>query len=486
MTITVVGLGPGNGRFLTREAWQTLSTAETVYLRTKRHPTVQDLPDDVVIFSFDDLYETADTFADVYNKIVATLITDGKKKEIVYAVPGHPFVGEFTVTQLVTAAKKVNLQIKIIPGLSFIEAVLTALKIDGLDGLQLFDALEITQFHYPPINSDVPTLLGQVYNQLIASELKLILTSVYPDEHSVFLVHAAGTEEEVVEAIPLYKIDRSPKLDHLTSLYVPPLPYNADLTTLAETVAVLRSPEGCPWDQKQTPQSMRSGLLEEMSEVLVALDNEDFDNLQEELGDVLFHLVMQAQMGAEMGFFKLTDVIAGIDSKLKRRHPHVWGDWQVDNSDDVVLNWEMLKQKEKGKEKPASLLDNIPHTLPALAQSQKIQSRVHKVGFDWANIKGVYDKLEEEIIELKTAVSVSEQQMELGDLLFVVVNLARWLDVDAETALREANLRFSQRFRKVEQLARERNLEISQMDLDSLDVLWQEAKRRLAKMETTA
>jgi tetrapyrrole methylase family protein/MazG family protein len=485
MGITVVGLGPGDGRFLTRQVWQTLTTAETIYLRTQRHPAVADLPASVTVHSFDHLYETADSFSQVYEQIIGQLLQWGREREIVYAVPGHPFMGEATVTGLMTAATKERLAITVLPGLSFMEPVLSVLQLDGLDGLQLFDAIELATFHYPPLNPDVPLLLGQVYNRLLAGEVKLVLTAVYPDEHPVHLVHAAGTEQQVVESIPLYEMDHSQHIDHLTTLYVPPLPYKASLANLAETVAVLRSPEGCPWDQEQTPQSMRSGFLEEASEVLAALDRDDNENLREELGDVLYHLVMQAQMAAEMGEFKLSDVIAGIEAKLKHRHPHVWGDWQVADSAEVVRNWEMIKQAEKQK-LAVSLLDDIPLTLPALARSQKIQQRVRKVGFDWPDIAGVFAKLDEEIAELKAAVSPAEQTAELGDMLFVIVNIANWLGIEAESAMREANGKFDGRFRQVEQLAQARQLDLAAMDIDALEVLWQKAKNILAKSDTVA
>lgn len=478
MSITIVGLGPGDGRLLTREAWQILSSVEqVVYVRTQRHPAVDDLPTAVQIHSFDHLYETAASFEAVYEQIVATLIEQGKMSDVIYAVPGHPFIGESTVTQLTVAAATADIAIDIVPGLSFVEPTLTALQLDGLDGLQLFDALEIVDYHHPPFNVDVPLLLGQVYNKLLASELKLTLTAVYADEHLVTLVHGAGTVTEVVETVPLYAIDRSPHLAHLTSLYVPPLPYKADLTSFAETVAILRSPEGCPWDQEQTPQSMRSGFLEEVYEVLAALDADDTDNLREELGDVIYHIVMQAQMASEEGMFTLADVVAGIEAKIRRRHPHVWGDWQASDSDEVIVNWEVIKAKEKGKKAADSILDNVPEALPALTQSQKIQDRVRKVGFDWPTIEGVYGKLDEEIAELKVANTDAERQMEIGDLLFVVVNLAKWLDLDAETALREANHRFGRRFRQSEQLARAQGLTMAQLDLDALELLWQEAKK---------
>jgi tetrapyrrole methylase family protein / MazG family protein len=486
MGITIVGLGPGNGRFLTRQAWDLLTTAEAVYLRTSRHPAVADLPPHLRLESFDHVYETAEAFTAVYATIVSTLLALGRAGEVLYAVPGHPLVGEATVTQLLEAARAQGIPTRLVAGLSFVEPTLTAVGVDALDGLQIFDALALGDYHYPPLNVNAPLLLGQVYSRLAASQLKLALMAVYPDEHGVFLVHAAGEADEQVEALPLYAIDRSAQINHLTSLYAPPLPVGASLPALAETVAMLRSPQGCPWDQEQTPQSMRVGFLEEAYEALEALDADDPLSLCEELGDLLYHLVMQAQMASEAGEFSLTDVIAGIEAKLKRRHPHVWGDWQAPDTAAVLRNWELLKQAEK-KAKPEaapnSLLDNVPAALPALARSQKIQGRVGQVGFDWPGLAGVFGKLHEELAELQQAASPAERQAELGDVLFTVVNVARWLDVDAESALREANLRFARRFRIVEQLVAERGLDWQALDLAALDKLWEEAKSSLANDE---
>ncbi|HRQ40604.1 MAG TPA: nucleoside triphosphate pyrophosphohydrolase [Chloroflexota bacterium] len=477
MSITIVGLGPGNGRTLTLEAWQHLSAAEMVYVRTSRHPTVADLPAGVKLVSFDDVYDTAVSFEAVYTQIVETLLAHGRDQDIIYAVPGHPFVGESTVTRLVAAAAEQEIPVHIVPGLSFVEPSLTAVRVDALDGLQIFDAIDMARFHYPPLNPDVPVLLGQVYSRLLASELKMVLTAVYPPQHPVYLIHAAGTAGEQIESVPLHAIDHSPQIDHLSSLYVPALSVPSSLMSLAETVAHLRSPEGCPWDQEQTPQSMRADFLEEACEVLDALDADDVDGLREELGDLLYHILMQVQMAAEAEDFALTDVIAGIETKLKRRHPHVWGDWEVTDSDHVVRNWEMLKKQEKARaEKPASALDGVPVSLPALARSQKIQHKAGQVGFDWPDMGGVYAKLDEELAELKAAGDREQQAEELGDLLFVIVNLARWLAVDAESCLREANSKFSQRFQLTEQLARQRGLHMPEMSLPELDVLWEEAK----------
>ena len=485
MAIIVVGLGPGNGRLLTREAWALLSGAAEVYLRTARHPAVADLAPGVVRHSFDALYDSAPDFATVYAQIVARLLDLGAAEDVIYAVPGHPLVGEATVTGLLAEAARREIPVRIVPGLSFIEPVLAAVGADALDGLQVYDALDLARYLYPPLHSGTPLLIGQVYSRFVAGEVKLALGAIYPDQHPVVLVHRAGEVEELAEALPLYAIDRSAETGHLTSLYVPPLPAAATLPALAETIAVLRSPDGCPWDIEQTPQSLRSSILEESYEVLAALDNGDPDNLCEELGDLLYLIVMQAQMAFEAGDFNLSEVIAGIEAKLKRRHPHVWGDWEVRGTEEVLRNWELLKKREKEgqPERPSSALDGILISLPALMHSQKMQDRAAGTGFDWPDISGVLAKIQEELVEISEAETVERRAEELGDLLFAAVNLARWLEVDAEASLRGASSRFAMRFRLVERFARQRGLNLTQMALPQLDALWNEAKEMLAKGE---
>lgn len=488
-SITIIGLGPGGGDLLTRQAWAALTAAEeagaVLYLRTAHHPAVADLPPGLRRESFDHVYDSAADFHQVYRHIAAEILRLGGRPEgVLYAVPGHPHVGEASVAAIEEEAAAADISVTVVPGLSFVEPTLSALGLDAFDGLQVFDAITVAGQHHPILNPDVPLLLGQVYNRLMASEVKLALMAHYPDEHEVTLIHAAGTAEQRLERTPLYAIDRSEAVDHLTSLYVPPLPASGSVAALAEMAAVLRGPGGCPWDQEQTPQSLRAGFLEEMAEVLHALDEEDDAALQEELGDLLFHVVMQVQMAREGERFRLSDVVGGIYAKIRRRHPHVWGDWEADDADQVVANWEDIKAQEKREagegESPPSLMNNVPRPLPALARSRKIQERVRRVGFDWPALAGVIDKVHEEMEEVAAAETPDERAVEMGDLLFAVVNWARWLGLDAELTLREANLRFEQRFRLLERLALRRGLDLETVDLETLESLWQEAKRLLA------
>jgi tetrapyrrole methylase family protein/MazG family protein len=477
--ITIVGLGPGNPQQLTRAAWDVLTSAREVYLRTARHPTVAGFPPGLSVHSFDELYETSDDFEQVYERIAARVLELGARPEgVVYAVPGHPSVAEASVALIRQGAAERGLPVRLIAGLSFIEPALEALGIDALPQLQLADALELAARHHPAFHPDAPALVAQLYSAALASDVKLTLMNQYPDEHPVQLIHAVGTPEEVVEALPLYEIDRSPHLAHLTALYVPPLPRASGFESFQEIIAHLRAPEGCPWDREQTHLSLRRYLLEETYEVLHALDAEDTEALRGELGDLLLQIVLHAQIATEEGTFTMADVLAEIQAKMIRRHPHVFGEVTVAGAGEVVRNWEQIKAEER-KDKPAhtnGALGETPLGLPALAQAETYQKRAAKVGFDWPDVSGVREKVAEEIAEVETAPDEAERAKEVGDLLFAVVNWARWLKVEPETALREANARFAARFQKVEVAARAQGREMSAMTLAELDALWEQAK----------
>lgn len=476
MAITIVGLGPGDPALLTRQAWDVLSQATEVYLRTRRHPTVEGLPTQVGIHSFDELYEQADDFDHVYAAIVGRVLELGRPPAgVVYAVPGHPLVGEATVTALLEQAAAQDIPVHIVAGLSFVEPVLTALRVDGMAGLQVADALDVAMRLFPPFNPDAPALLGQLYSRALASDVKLTLMNQYPDEHGVFLVHAAGTAAEEVEAIPLYALDHSVCVAHLTSLYVPPLERPSGLASFQETIARLRGPGGCPWDQQQTHQSLRAGLVEETAEVLDALDADDMEALCEELGDLLLHIVMHTQIAAEDGDFSAADVVAGIDAKIKRRHPHVFGDASVDSVGEVLENWETIKQQERGGEQFESVMDGIPAALSALAQADKISRRAVRTGFDWPDLAAVVAKVQEELGELLAAPPQSREE-ELGDLLFSLVNWGRWLGLDADAALRAANRRFHERFRMMERMLQVQGLSLAELGPGDRKALWRKAK----------
>jgi tetrapyrrole methylase family protein/MazG family protein len=475
--ITIVGLGPGGAELLTEEACDVLSDAHEVWVRTARHPVVADLPR-IPWKPMDSFYEKEDDFSAVYRAIADEVLRLAERPEgVCYAVPGSPWVGESTVPQILRKAGERGVEVRVVAGLSFLEPALAALGLDALDGLAVSDALDLAARHHPPFPPSAHALVAQLYSRTLAGEVKLTLMNQYPEEHMVRLIHAAGTNAQSVEVLPLHEIDRSEKIAHLTTLYVPPL--SGALEEFQETIAYLRAPEGCPWDREQTHLSIRGNLLEETYEVLEALDRGDPKELAEELGDLLLQILLHTQIATEAGDFRMADVVSGIDEKIHRRHPHVFGEVKVDGVGQVLQNWEQIKAEERnGKEKGGTgLFDGVPSALPALEQAVSYQKRAARVGFDWPTIEGVKAKVAEELEELENARDEKEREHELGDVFFAVVNLARWLKVDPESALRESNSRFRQRFGRVEAGAARLGKAIKDMTLEELDALWEQAKR---------
>jgi len=478
--VTIIGLGPGDPQLLTLEAWSVLMESTEVYLRTSQHPVVPSLPAHLQVHSFDDQFEQAETPGENFEPIVSRLLELAHRPGgVVYAVPGHPFVGEATSAEIAARVSQEGLPVRVIPGLSFIEPVLGALQIDPQPHISILDASEFGRLHVPPFPPNVPALIAQLGSKQLASEVQRVLNSVYPGEYRVVLVHAAGSTQELLEEVPLSEIDHSTRLGMQTVLYVPPLGAGKAFEAFQEVVAHLRAPDGCPWDREQTHLSLRSSLLEETYEVLSAIDAGDTEGMEEELGDLLLLILMLAQIGSDAGEFTVNDVLEGINTKIVRRHPHVFGEVEISDPQEVLKNWERLKAEERvsdGKHE-ASPLDSVSMILPALVQAEEYQSRAARVGFDWPDIQGVLDKLVEEMLEVKQAQDQKERSDEIGDLLFAVVNLARWKQVDPESALREANARFRKRFAFIEAGARESGRQLSQLTLDEMEALWQSAKR---------
>ncbi|MBC7263176.1 MAG: nucleoside triphosphate pyrophosphohydrolase [Chloroflexi bacterium] len=476
--ITILGLGPGDPKLLTSEAQETIRVAREIYLRTRRHPAVAGLPGGIQVESFDALYEEGASFEAVYQAIAERLLDLARRPDgVLYAVPGHPLVGEASVRRVLALASEQGLPVRIVEGLSFLEPVCTLLGLDPLEGLQLADATELATVHHPPLNPDRPVLVAQLYSRPLAAEVKLTLMNLYPDDHPVTLVWSAGTAQASQRRLPLYELDRQPDIEHLTTLYLPPLIPPGSLEAFQAVVAQLRAPGGCPWDREQTHRSLRPFLLEEAYEVLDALEKDDTDMLREELGDLLLQILLHVQIAVEEGEFKMVDVVRHILAKLIRRHPHVFGDVQVSGPSEVIANWEEIKRHEKaGGEEPASILAGVPGTLPALARAQAIQRRAARVGFDWPDIEGVWAKVAEELAELRAAESSGARASEVGDLLFTIVNLARWLDVDAELALRAAALKFEGRFKALEEECTAQGRRPEELSLEELDALWEGVK----------
>jgi tetrapyrrole methylase family protein/MazG family protein len=479
--ITILGLGPGDPLLLTRQAWEILESVPEIFLRTRLHPTVVGFPAGLRVHSFDQYYEEGISFEEVYEKIVKKVISLGKRDTgVIYGVPGHPFIAEATAPEIARRANDEGIPITVVEGMSFVESIFGLLELDPFPHTVLVDGLELAIAHHPPFPPSVPAVIAQIHSPGVASDVKLTLLAVYPDNHQVQLVHGAGTKYAKIETLDLYQIDRSPDIGLLTALYIPPLGNGSSFEGFQEVIARLRGPDGCPWDRQQTHLSLRPFLLEETYEVLSALDDEDQEALQEELGDLLLQIVLHSQIASEYGDFSMVNVIQEIQDKLIRRHPHVFGDLDIEDQQMVLENWEKLKSIERNDDESEKngILTGVSPALPALVQAETYQERVNRVGFDWSNIQGVFEKISEEIIEVQEAQSSEEYETEIGDLLFAVVNLARWFEIDAESALRRANTRFRNRFEAIESEVKSRGKDLTDLSLDELDELWNTVKRK--------
>lgn len=354
---------------------------------------------------------------------------------------------------------------------SLIAQTFETLRIPPPSRLILLEARTLVPAHVPPYPPDMPVLLTGVDSPELAAQLKTMLLTTYPKEHVTFVVESEKWKEERIDDLDEGSFSKA------ACWYIPALGEGTSFESFAEIIAHLRAPDGCPWDREQTHDTLRKHLLEEAYEAISAIDSGDFADMREEFGDLLLQVVLQSQIANEEGQFNVNQVIHGIHSKIVRRHPHVFGDLELDGVDGVLANWERLKEKERGKKKEdKGILDGVPLALPALSQAQEYQDRAARVGFDWNDIDGVLEKVKEEIEEIKKAETDFELASEIGDLFFVLVNLARWKKVDAESALRGTNMKFRKRFRYVEQGAKKQGRNLSELTLDEMESLWQEAK----------
>jgi tetrapyrrole methylase family protein/MazG family protein len=425
--------------------------------------------------TFDHLYETATTFDEVYVGIADALAgAAAEHGEVLYAVPGSPWVLERSVRHLLDDER---IECTVLPALSFLDLVWDRLRIDPIgDGVRLVDGL---QFATDAAGERGPLLVAHCHADWVLSDIKLAVDDF---DGPVVILQRLGCPDETVTTTTWSDLDRTVTADHLTSIYVPALaaPVGQELVRFHQLARTLR--EQCPWDVEQTHASLVPHLLEEAYEVvdaIQALDPEDpatDDELLEELGDLLYQVEFHATIAEQEGRFTMADVARGIHDKLVRRHPHVFGDVDVDGTGQVLANWDAIKRAEKGR---SSVFDGIPSALPALAYAAKVQKKAAAVGFDWPDVDGALPKIAEEAAEVVAAVGSGEAAAvadEVGDLLFAVVNVARHLHVDPEAALRAAVTKFRRRFESVERLAAERGIDLHTAGLTALDALWDEVK----------
>ncbi len=469
----MVGLGPSAPELVTSGALAAIERVPARYLRTSRHPSASLVPDAT---TFDSVYDSADTFEDVYRKITDALVDAATEHgEVLYAVPGSPLVLERSVAHLL-ADRRVD--VSVVPSLSFLDLAWAALGVDPLDaGVRFVDG---HRFATEAAGERGPLLVAHCHNRRVLSDIKLAVEDEPTDP--VTVLQRLGLPDETVFEVPWADLDRSFEPDHLTCLWIPSLaaPVGAELVRFVEIVRELR--ERCPWDRQQTHASLARHAVEEAYELVEAIGAGDDDELAGELGDVLLQVVLHAAIATQEGRFTIADVAARISEKMVRRHPHVFGDASVASATDVAVNWAAIKAAERdaaGAPQATSVVDGIDGSLPALAYADALFRRAAKVGFDWPDVESQWPKVEEELAEFREAIESGDPARitdEYGDVLAVLVNLAHFVHVDPEVALRQAARKFRTRFTGVERLAAERNIDLATAGLPALDALWDEVK----------
>lgn len=351
-----------------------------------------------------------------------------------------------------------------------IDQLIASLNLGELSSIFITAASALEKLHLPPFPPNGNAIIAGIDSKEMALALKDVLSAVYPSDHQIKVLFDGGQEQPEVRKIPLKELTEQAKEYPLIAIFIPPLPQGTSFESFQEIVARLRAPDGCPWDREQTHHTLRKHLIEETYETLDAIDSGDADKMREEFGDLLLQIVLNAQIAQESREFSMGEVIQGIHDKIVRRHPHVFGDVVISGVGNVLQNWEKIKadERESKGDTGKGLLDGLPVSLPALVQSQEIQNRAARVGFDWPEIEGVLDKIKEEINEVRDATDKVELEGELGDLLFALVNLARWKGVDAEDALRDTNRKFKKRFAYVESGARDLGRRLPELSLEEM------------------
>jgi tetrapyrrole methylase family protein/MazG family protein len=485
--VVIVGLGPAGADYLVPAARTVLEEARRRYVRTARHPAVDDLARDGIEFeSFDGHYYDAPDLEHAYERMVRDLLDAASPhEEVVYAVPGSPVVAERTVALLHDAAARGEVELRVVPGLSFVDVAWTRLGVDPMArDVQVVDGRDIEA-----VDLVDSMLIAQCDNALVLSDVKLALLEQFDASTPITVLHRLGLPDEHVGSVALEDLDRVVEPDHLTALFVEASSRDAvhaarELVRLYDLAQRLRDPGGCPWDAEQTHHSLTRYLLEEAYEVVEAVEALPLDApssrqpvpphayvaLEDELGDLLYEVVFQALLAREAGAFTMADVARGIHDKLVRRHPHVFGDVVAPESADVIRNWEQIKLEEKGS---SSLVEGITPGLPALLYTNKLFRKAASVGLEPGSRDEAIARIDDAIDRLRSG--ALDLEAALAQMLAAAVVLARAGGVDPESALRGWAARYRERFEAMERLAITRDVSLADLDPAGVAALWLEA-----------
>ena len=471
----MIGLGNGDPRYITKQAEEALKSSPALVLQTKQIPFARYLEERQIHFtSLDDIYETAENFDDWADQSLKLIRRLAEKGSVCAGLLGDGLSGTLSAALFREGAA-------VIPGLSLGRIASGAANFAGVS----------TEVFAQDINSFEPGqasfAVTEIDTRLKASNVKLHLTEYYKDEFEMVWV---DTSMGTIHTIRLFELDQQENYSAFCCLLVKGQTFfdkeRYGFSDLVYVLRLLREPGGCPWDRKQTHESLKQCLLEEAYEVLEAIDLKDDEKLCEELGDVLLQVAFHAGIGQDQGSFNHRDVTTEVCRKMIVRHPHVFAKEHCDTAEEVLINWEKIKQAERGVKSQTDVMESVAKTLPALVYSYKIQQKASSVGFDWDEAKDAFYKIREETGELWERMEQDDKELmqeELGDLLFAVVNVARKLKLAPELALRSATEKFISRFSAVEELVQEQRKEMKSMTLAELDQLWNQVKKQRQTME---
>ncbi len=453
---------------LTLSAWKAVESATKLYLQTQEHPSARPVLEAGLPFvSMDDLYAGASDY-DELNAAIADRLTSGGSA--VYAVMGGGCFSQLPSIEKACAQK--GFELIQLPGVPYYTAAFP----EAAEG-QVYTANDLPQ----NMDTDAALYVSELDNPLLAGEVKLKLQRFYPDEHPVTLAIQQPSGAYVRRTLPLYALDREKSFFASTVLYVPALPFDKKQTygyeDLLTVMRRLRAPDGCPWDREQTHESLKKDLREECYELMDAIDEGSDEHMVEECGDLLMNVLFHPIIGEEQGRYDDRDVTTEIVRKLIYRHPHVFGSVHVSSSEEVLKNWDALKQKEKGQQTVTASLKSVPRSFPALLRCEKVQKKARKVGFDFDTAADAFYKIGEETEELKVSMAQGKDvEKEMGDLLFAAMNVCRLLGFDGEETLHKATDKFISRFEQMEKNIEAAGKKLSEMTLAEMDEYWNAAK----------
>ena len=476
--ITVVSLGPGDPKLLTYQSAEALRKARCLILRTARHRTADWLREEGIAFSdYDALYDEYEDFDALHAEMARRLWTAASDKPVTFAVIDAQSDG---AVRALRASCPVDGKVTILPGVTMADSCLALLpeQFDQSGKVRILPAMDALSAAPDP---DTPLLITEIFDRMLACDLKLRLSDLYGDEAEVVFFPSSAKINRKPLVLPMMVIDRQRTYDHTVCLYVTAMALDKRerycFEDLMKVMHILR--QKCPWDGEQTHESLRKYLIEEAYEAVGAIDEDDMDHLADELGDVLLQVAFHSDIAQEVGEFSISDVTTAIVRKMIYRHAHIFGSVHCDTAEEVSQSWEKLKKVEKGLTTQASVLADVSAGLPALMRASKVQKKAAQVGFDWDDAIGALPKIHEEADEVLAELEAGRDPgMELGDLLFSCVNVARLAGQEPELLLKSATEKFIRRFTAMENLIISDEKSLEGLTLAEMDVYWNRVKAR--------